>query len=68
MDEAKAGWRRVSAFGFLRRPECDQRGMICWEAPDGQCIFFPPETIALAARADTGRMWVFAMPMGPEDV
>jgi hypothetical protein len=32
----KHGWHW--SFGWLRRPECDQDGMFCYEEPDGDLV------------------------------
>ena len=63
----KHGWHW--SFGWLRRPECDQDGMSCYEEPDGDLVLSarPSHKVAMYLDCrkdeDTGEFYTTISPI-----
>ena len=54
MDQVvRHGWHWT--FGWLRRPECDQDNMYCYEEPDGDLVLTSRPAHALSVYLDCRR-------------
>lgn len=59
----KHGWHW--SFGWLRRSELDQRGLFCFESPDGELLLARNKAVYLDCHRDvkTGELYVCPAPI-----